>query len=205
MTLGAVDLYVDYAPLGAGHIAFYNAAFGVGPTYIGHIEGINLDLNENIGDNVANVIINNASDTFYGNDYNDLISGGEGHDEMWGYGGNDNLYGDAGADLFIGGAGNDYINGGAHSDGAMFSGNTSQYSFNRQGNGDIIITDKTGVEGSDYLTGVEAFYFANGSFTADQLAPVVVTPPPPGGGVVNPPPPVASLPIDISARADAIR
>ena len=106
----------------------------------------------------------------------DTLVGGDGDDFIVGWGGSDTLYGDDGDDNIAGDTGNDYIDGGAGFDCAVYAANSWKFTFQRQANGDVIVTDKTGYAGVDYLTGVEAFDFFDGVFRVDALAPM---PPPP--------------------------
>ncbi|RPI45494.1 MAG: hypothetical protein EHM67_02395 [Hyphomicrobiaceae bacterium] len=179
---GAVDVFVDYSYMGGGHMAFYNATMVNSDTgsYLGSIDGINLDLDMNAGINFANVFVNRGNDTMLGNDYADLIHGGQGDDIVYGYGAADTIYGDSGNDVLIGMGGNDYLDGGAGNDGAMFAGNRGDYSVSADGSGGFYINDSVaGRDGSDHVLNMEAFAFNDGILTTSQLLPVVTPPAPP--------------------------
>ncbi|WP_262269887.1 calcium-binding protein [Microvirga yunnanensis] len=124
------------------------------------------------------VRLNAQSDEFHGNDYNDVIRGGFGDDLTMGYGGNDILFGDEGNDTLGGGAGNDVINGGDGYDTASFGGFSTNYTFSLNYDGSVTVTDLTGGWGTDIISGVEAFYFDNGTFSLSSLLPANPPPPP---------------------------
>ena len=178
-----------------GTVTTHNVGFAVNETMIGGIVGLNLLINEAGGQYFGNVIVNGGHDLMHDNDYAGTVHGGYGDDEIWGNGGNDALFGDDGNDYIGGDAGNDYISGGAGSDIAHFAGSSSEYLFARQNNGDVIITDKYGRDGTDYLTGMETFSFTNGNYSIDQLTPAVVPPQPP------PPSPAPAEPVNIYGTA----
>jgi Ca2+-binding RTX toxin-like protein len=121
--------------------------------------------------------INDGNDMFNGNSYMDILHAGSGNDVLNGNGGADMLYGDSGADILWGDAGSDYLDGGTGYDTAAFLGYSWEYSATRSGS-DVTITDKFGLDGSDYTTGIEAFSFEDGIFTFDQLFPTPVVLPP---------------------------
>ena len=85
--------------------------------------------------------------------------------------GPDTLTGHSGDDLFIGGAGNDVISGGAGTDTAQYSGNWANYTITQNGDGSyhIVDTRSGSPNGTDTVSGVEQFQFANGTLTADHL------------------------------------
>lgn len=100
--------------------------------------------------------------------------------------GNDMLIGSDGSDTFVAGLGNDLINGGDGIDTAIFSGVWSSYSFQvTDGN---TITFSGAATGTDVLTGVEVFQFANATKTFGELR----------GG------PVSQSIVSISALADSV-
>jgi Ca2+-binding RTX toxin-like protein len=84
----------------------------------------------------------------------------------------DDITGDAGAnrldgldgnDTFRGGAGNDTINGGGGTDYVVYSGKRSDYTVVRKADGSFTITDnRASGDGSDSVSGVERFRFADG-------------------------------------------
>ncbi|HWR00514.1 MAG TPA: cadherin domain-containing protein [Chlorobaculum sp.] len=110
-----------------------------------------------------------GNDLLYGDGGNDTISGGDGNDTLDGGTGNDTLRGDAGNDTLIGGAGDDT---------AVFTHNFSNYhiSFNSATDTFTVVdTSVTGSDGTDTVTGVEHFQFADG--TRDPGASIDTTPP----------------------------
>ncbi|MEQ1613139.1 MAG: peroxidase family protein, partial [Hyphomicrobiaceae bacterium] len=91
----------------------------------------------------------------------DNISGNGGADTINGLAGDDILDGGIANDLITGGAGDDAINGGASTglgDIAAFAGSASVFDITISG-ASLIVTDQTGVEGTDTLTNVERLRF----------------------------------------------
>jgi Ca2+-binding RTX toxin-like protein/methionine-rich copper-binding protein CopC len=107
-----------------------------------------------------------------GNALNNSLTGGSGNDKLYGMLGDDALIGGEGNDSLNGGAGNDTLNGGAGNDTlfggigdadvAMFSGTADQYRVSRSGLGYAV----SGVDGADYLDGIELLRFGDGAPTA---------------------------------------
>jgi len=98
---------------------------------------------------------------------NDIISGLAGNDILLGKGGNDTLSGGTGNDSISGGAGNDSIDGGDDIDTVIFSGNRADYSIALNDSTYTVIDNRvTTPDGTDTVTNVENFQFANGTFTA---------------------------------------
>jgi uncharacterized repeat protein (TIGR02059 family) len=91
----------------------------------------------------------------------DVLHGGGGDDIVGSAGGNDRIYGDAGNDLIFGGEGNDLLDGGAGRDTARFVGNIDHYSL-RVANGQLVITDRVGNDGTDTVVAVETLRFTGG-------------------------------------------
>ncbi|HYD97423.1 MAG TPA: DUF4214 domain-containing protein [Noviherbaspirillum sp.] len=83
----------------------------------------------------------------------DIISGNAAANSLKGGGGND---------LLTGAAGNDTIDGGDGTDTARFSGTLAKYAIAKNGNG-YVVTDKTGSEGTDKLSGIECLKFSDKS------------------------------------------
>ena len=85
--------------------------------------------------------------------------------------GNDAIIGGAGNNAFDGGAGNDTVNGGAGDDTAVFGGNIADSTITRVGTTFTV----TGTDGTDTITNVEHFQFANGTVDALSIndAPVI--------------------------------
>jgi hypothetical protein len=80
--------------------------------------------------------------------------------------GNDTLYGGAGRDLLDGGAGSDVIDGGAGNDTARYHGPLASYTVTRSAGG-YAVQDRSGIEGSDQLTGVERLQFSDAALALD--------------------------------------
>lgn len=88
----------------------------------------------------------------------DLIEGLGGNDTLSGFDGNDTLDGGDGNDLLDGGFGDDSIDGGAGADTAIFAGNRDDYVVTQIDSATISIT---GPDGTDLVTNVESFAFAD--------------------------------------------
>ena len=95
------------------------------------------------------------NDNIYGNSGNDFINAGSG---------NDDIEGNEGDDTISGGAGNDWIDGGDGNNTALFSGNYAEYTITHDAaSSSFTITDnELGRDGSDVVTSVENFQFADG-------------------------------------------
>jgi hypothetical protein len=78
--------------------------------------------------------------------------------------GNDSLVGNAMANVLQGGGGNDMLNGGDGFDTAVFSGARDRYTIATQ-NGLTVVTDSTGIDGTDVLAHIEQLRFADQSVT----------------------------------------
>ncbi len=111
-----------------------------------------------------------GNDTLNGTAGNDTIVGWDGNDSLLGGNGNDRLDGGTGSDTLVGGSGNDTLVGGAGTDIAVFAGVSGNYSIKGAPGGAIIVTDLSGVEGSDLLSGVETLRFADGDFATPSSA-----------------------------------
>jgi Ca2+-binding RTX toxin-like protein len=76
-----------------------------------------------------------------------------------------------GSDTLIGGAGNDTVVGGGGDDVVVFSGNYEDYSVTANEDGTFTVTDNVdGRDGTDIVSGVESFQFADVTYSADDLA-----------------------------------
>lgn len=96
------------------------------------------------------------------------ITGTNGLDTLTGTGANDTLEGDGG---------NDMIDGGNGIDTAVFRGVRSNYTFAQLSNGDLTVTGKDGIDGTDTLRSIEILKFADMSATrAEVLAADTVAP-----------------------------
>jgi Ca2+-binding RTX toxin-like protein len=88
-----------------------------------------------------------------------------------GNGGNNTITGNSNSNGLSGGAGDDILIGGGGGDVAIFSGNRSRYQVSKLANGDILVADlRSGAnDGTDTVRQVEAFSFADGTFTAAEV------------------------------------
>jgi Ca2+-binding RTX toxin-like protein len=102
----------------------------------------------NIGTTIEDAIGGSGNDHISGNEVDNDIAGGAGNDVLRGEAGNDKLAGGAGLDTAA------YA--GAH-DGFVLA----------QGNGTMTVTDKSGAEGVDTLSGVERVVFSDGALAFD--------------------------------------
>ena len=102
---------------------------------------------------------------YYGTSGDDNITATASDIIIYGYAGNDTINAATGDDSVTGGAGNDTIDGGSGNDTAVFSGNFADYSISLDKNSLVFtITDSvSGRDGTDQLTHVEAFAFADGT------------------------------------------
>ena len=87
------------------------------------------------------------------------LSGTTGNDTLTGQGGNDTLSGLGGNDTLKGAAGNDLIDGGTGTDQANYTGLKTSFTYSRNADGSVNITDGVGGEGADTLVGIETVYF----------------------------------------------
>ena len=124
--------------------------------------------------NVERLLVRSGS----GNDeLRNLVAGT--NDEFETGAGHDRVYAGAGNDRILGGSGNDTIDGGAGTDTAVFSGARALYTVTRNAAGTSFVVTSA-AEGSDWLSLVESFQFADltmaaSTFTTqDTTAPSVV-------------------------------
>ncbi len=108
-----------------------------------------------IGFNYDKEGVYSHNDNIYGNGGNDFINAGSG---------NDYIEGNEGNDTISGGAGNDWIDGGNGNNTVVFSGNYAEYTITHDvGSSSFTITDNVpGRDGTDVVTSVENFQFADG-------------------------------------------
>ena len=100
----------------------------------------------------------NSDDVLIARDVKTTLNGLNGNDILFGGSDNDTLNGGDGNDSLTGGRGNDNLNGGSGIDVAIFQGALQKYQINlKQGT----IVDKTGLDGSDKINGVEILKFAD--------------------------------------------
>ena len=120
-----------------------------------------------------------ANDALSGEQGDDLIDGGAGNDLLRGHAGRDVVMGGAGDDIIAGGLeddqlqggtgndilsgnqGDDRIDGGDGVDIAEFTGSYADYRITRGTDGFWISDTRAGRDGTDYLSGIEKFNFAN--------------------------------------------
>jgi Ca2+-binding RTX toxin-like protein len=110
-----------------------------------------------------------GNDTLYGGAGDDYASGGAGDDLVYGDAGADTLVGMTGNDTLFGGDGNDVVaglwdddslDGGDGTDTAVFTGAVTDYSFDYDPSGALIVTDLTaGRDGTDTISGFEYVEF----------------------------------------------
>ena len=111
----------------------------------------------------------------YNNDarsYIDNAIGGSNNDSLNGNAIANNLNGGAGNDTIAGGAGNDTIIGGSGTDTAVFSGNESSYqiTYNPGTQTFTVVDQRAGSpDGTDTITGVENFQFADGVLASSSI------------------------------------
>ncbi|MCK1404900.1 peroxidase family protein [Bradyrhizobium sp. 76] len=102
--------------------------------------------------------------TFNGTAGNDIANGSNtifgfgGADTLNGNAGDDILNGNGGNDTINGGAGNDTINGGAQTDTAVYAGPVANFTLAAT-TAAITVTDNTGAEGTDTVSGTEQLRF----------------------------------------------
>lgn len=105
--------------------------------------------------------------------YIDNAIGGSGNDTIVGNAIANTLNGGGGNDTITGGAGNDTIIGGSGTDTAVYSGNQASYtiSYNLTTQTFTIADQRSGgTDGTDSVTGVENFQFADSRISSDTLA-----------------------------------
>ena len=117
--------------------------------------------------------------TIYGTSNNDTITGGSGNDSITGESGNDSIDGGIGNDSIQGMFGNDIIDGGAGAgDTVIFSGNRADYTVALNGSTYTVVDNRAGSpNGTDAVTGVENFQFADGIFTSGASGTLDITAP----------------------------
>ncbi|MCS0588952.1 M57 family metalloprotease [Massilia norwichensis] len=92
--------------------------------------------------------------------------GGAGNDLIVGNAVANSISGGGGNDLLRGGGGDDRLDGGAGRDTAAYDGARAGYTVTRTDTG-LRVTDRSGVEGSDSLAGIERLLFADGALAFD--------------------------------------
>ncbi|NTW51902.1 MAG: hypothetical protein HGB22_04875 [Chlorobiaceae bacterium] len=188
---GQQALIIDASNLPHGTVLdLHNVEFAIiiGPTRLEGGTGSNIVIADGSD---QYIVLGPSDDTIHGGDGNDTVGSlggndmlyGDGdNDQMFGGDGNDTLYGGDGNDTLRGDAGNDSITGGAGDDTARFVNNFSNYHISYDIYSDtytVVDTSGIGSDGTDTVTGVEHFQFADGtrlpSESIDTTAPTVVT------------------------------
>ncbi|CTQ55683.1 Hemolysin IA [Roseibium album] len=124
-------------------------------------------------DDVVGTEPNTDNNYLDGGEGNDTIYGGGGDDNIIGGEGNDYLSGEGDNDTLEGGAGNDSIDGGGGTDYAVYSGNRADYTITESSGTYTVVDNRTdSPEGTDTVTNVEFFSFADG----DHAAATIVIP-----------------------------
>jgi serralysin len=99
------------------------------------------------------------------------INSKDGARYITGTSGADTLTGTAANDMLEGDGGNDMIDGGSGIDTAVFRGVRSNYTFTALSNGDLAVTSKDGIDGTDTLHSIETLQFLDMSASrADVVA-----------------------------------
>ncbi|OYY75056.1 MAG: hypothetical protein B7Y43_19165, partial [Sphingomonas sp. 28-62-20] len=93
----------------------------------------------------------------------DTLIGQAGRDYLNGAGGNDSLRGAGGNDFLSGGAGNDALDGGTDIDTAIYAATRAQSTVTRNAGGTVTVTSTA--DGTDTVSNVELFQFADGLFS----------------------------------------
>ncbi len=115
-----------------------------------------------------------ADDFIVGSELGEIIRGGQGDDQIDGGGGDDVISGEAGNDLITPGAGDDTVDGGDGDDTVLYLGNRSAYTITFDSVSATYTVSSAG-EGTDRVTKIESFKFANATVSAQSI--VDTTPP----------------------------
>ena len=123
--------------------------------FFGAVDGTSGD------DSIGAGYIDGEYDEIDGSDgNNDEVVAGFGNDTVTALAGDDTVYGGAGDDVVTGGAGNDALYGDDGSDTAVFTGVVTEYSFDYDPSGALIVTDLTaGRDDTDTISGFEYVEF----------------------------------------------
>ena len=106
---------------------------------------------------------------FSGTTVADHIIGAAGTNLITAGSGADIITGGTGNDVLIGGGGNDTIDGGAGNNTVVFSGNRADYAISLNGSTYTVSDQNTGADGTDTVTNVDSFKFADGVFSASDV------------------------------------
>ncbi|MFN9416920.1 MAG: Ig-like domain-containing protein [Pirellula sp.] len=131
---------------------------------------VNLDKQQGQGGEAEGDTIRNVEGVI-GSSFDDTLTGDKQDNLLVGNAGNDQIAGGEGNDLLIGGAGDDQLDGGDGIDVAKFSGNMSDYQFDRNADGQLVVTDLRpgSPDGVDRLVDVEVLAFADKSEAVGAL------------------------------------
>jgi Ca2+-binding RTX toxin-like protein len=153
--------WVDIAPLlGGTGTSFTPSALQVGNILrlrisytdnAGHAEVLYSTPTQIVGDNWNAIPF--LSNTFNGTNGDDIANGTSG------------ILGAGANDTFTGNGGNDILNGAGGTDTAVWAGPASNFNFGLNGAGNLIVTDMTGVDGTDTLNSIEQLRFAGSTYT----------------------------------------
>ncbi|PXW53723.1 hemolysin type calcium-binding protein [Methylobacterium sp. B4] len=117
------------------------------------------DGNDDIEGDVGNdaIYAGSGDDRVDGGEGDDILLGNDGADTLIGRTGNNTLDGGNDDDQLSGGHGNDRLIGGGGTDTALFSGPIAAYSFERNAQGEVVVSDNLGAEGDgvDTLATIE--------------------------------------------------
>ena len=97
------------------------------------------------------IVLGADDDELHGGGGDDTIGSAGGNDRIYGDDGNDTLFGGTGNDRLEGGAGNDAIDGGTGTDIARFHSTFADLRIQHTQNGEIVVTDLKGNQGTDRL------------------------------------------------------
>jgi Ca2+-binding RTX toxin-like protein len=131
---------------------------------------VNLDKQQGQGGDADGDTIRNVEGVI-GSSFDDTLTGDKQDNLLVGNAGNDQIAGGEGNDLLIGGAGDDQLDGGTGTDVAKFSGKMSDYQFDRNADGQLVVTDLRpgSPDGVDRLVDVEVLAFADKSEAVGAL------------------------------------
>lgn len=179
-----------------GVITVFGSGQGTSNLFGSALQSPNNFLIVKLKDQAGDFIGTSAQDLLYSTPGNDIVSGLGGSDTLFGGDGIDTLNGDTSSvaavafaprlataaltssdDSLVGGKGNDTINGGPGTDTALYSGNRADYTVSYNSATQVFtVSDKvTNRDGTDTISTVENFQFADGTKTAASLLVNVVT------------------------------
>ena len=162
--------------------AYFDFTVNTNPVVTLWASGVNNTLDLSGWSNPATINLNPGTfSSAHGLTNNIGIADGAVIDKAIGGSGNDNITGSSINNTLTGKGGGDTINGGGGSDTAVYSGSKSQYQITLNGDGSIRLVDlRSGSpDGTDTVSNVEFFQFADGTFSAASLfnaAPVATAP-----------------------------